>query len=57
MSTRRAAGAAWILRVALPWLALAAALTLATSPVWGQLLFGFNPTLDELLRLRCLPRD
>jgi hypothetical protein len=25
----------------------------ATFPVWRLWLFGFNPTLDELLRLRC----
>jgi hypothetical protein len=26
----------------------------ATSPIWELWLFGFSPTLDELLRLRCL---
>lgn len=31
----------------------AAGLVLATFPVWRLWLFGFNPTLDELLRLRC----
>jgi hypothetical protein len=25
----------------------------ATFPVWRLWLFGFSPTLDELLRLRC----
>jgi hypothetical protein len=29
-------------------------LVLATMPVWRLWLFGFNPTLDELLSLRCL---
>ena len=28
-------------------------LVAATFPVWRLWLFGFNPTLDELLRLRC----
>jgi hypothetical protein len=31
----------------------AVGLALATFPVWRLWLFGFNPTLDELLRLRC----
>lgn len=25
----------------------------ATAPVWRFWLFGFNPTLDDLLQLRC----
>ena len=25
----------------------------ATSPVWSLALFGFNPTLDLLLQIRC----
>jgi hypothetical protein len=25
----------------------------ATFPIWGLWLLGFNPTLDDLLRLRC----
>ena len=25
----------------------------ATFPIWRLWLFGFDPTLDELLRLRC----
>jgi hypothetical protein len=31
----------------------AAAAVAATFPIWGLWLFGFNPTLDDLLRLRC----
>ena len=30
-----------------------AAAVAATFPIWGLWLFGFNPTLDDLLRLRC----
>jgi hypothetical protein len=29
-------------------------LVLATLPVWRFWLFGFNPSIDDLLRLRCL---
>lgn len=29
-------------------------LILATLPVWRAWLFGFDPSIDELLRLRCL---
>jgi hypothetical protein len=36
------------------WLAFGAALVLATRPVWGQLLFGFEPTFEDLLQVRCL---
>lgn len=46
------AGAA--LRPALPWLALAAGLILATLPAWRPLLLGTVLTLDDLLSLRCL---
>jgi hypothetical protein len=31
----------------------AAALVVATSPAWRPWLFGFNPTLEDLLSLRC----
>ena len=31
----------------------AAALVAATFPIWRLWFFGFNPTLDELLQLRC----
>jgi hypothetical protein len=34
--------------------AFVAALALATEPVWGPLLLGYSPTLDELLLIRCL---
>lgn len=36
---------------ALIWAAFACALILATAPVWQQLVFGFNPSLDEILAL------
>lgn len=32
---------------------LALALVVATAPVWRFLVLGFNPTLDDLLQLRC----
>jgi hypothetical protein len=41
--------------VAYPLFALGA--ILATMPVWRLALFGFHPTLDELLNLGCLPLD
>ncbi|GJD63246.1 hypothetical protein [Methylobacterium frigidaeris] len=43
------------MRAALPWLLLALALVVATAPAWGRLVTGFDPTLDELLSLRCGP--
>ena len=33
---------------------LAVALVAATSPAWRVLMLGANPTLDELLQMRCL---
>ncbi len=39
---------------ALPWVGLGLGLVLATVPVWRLALLGFDPTLDDLLRLRCL---
>lgn len=39
----------------LPWLGLAAALGLATMPAWRVMWAGANPSLDELLALRCAP--
>jgi hypothetical protein len=33
------------------WFAFAGALILATAPSWRLWVFGFNPTLDELLQL------
>ena len=38
----------------LPWLLFALALALATEPVWRLAVLGLNPTLDQLLQLRCL---
>ena len=35
------------------WFAFAAAIVLATAPVWRLWIFGFNPTLDEMLRIVC----
>jgi hypothetical protein len=43
------------MRAALPWVLLMLALTAATAPAWGRLVTGFDPTLDELLSLRCGP--
>jgi hypothetical protein len=39
------------LRTGLAWVFFAGALLLATAPVWRLQVFGFNPTLDELLQL------
>ncbi|MBE7201820.1 MAG: hypothetical protein INR70_29010 [Parafilimonas terrae] len=39
----------------LPWIVLAAALTLATMPAWRPLLVGVAPSLDDLLAIRCRP--
>ena len=36
------------------WIGFAAATALATKPAWGSLVFGFNPTLSDLLSMRCL---
>ncbi|WP_200950885.1 hypothetical protein [Rhizobium sp. Root1220] len=41
------------LRTALIWAGFGLGLVFATRPVWSFLLFGFNPTLDDLLSLRC----
>lgn len=43
------------MRAALPWILLTLALAAATAPAWGRLVGGFDPTLDELLSLRCGP--
>ena len=39
------------MRNRLAWLALAGALVIATTPVWRLWVFGFSPTVDELLQL------
>jgi hypothetical protein len=33
------------------WAAFSGAVVLATAPVWRMWVFGFNPTLDQLLQL------
>ena len=33
------------------WLVFAVGLVLATSPVWQRAVYGFNPTLDQLLKV------
>ncbi len=43
------------LRRALPWLALAAGLGLATMPAWRVLAFGVQASVEDLLQIRCLP--
>jgi len=40
-------------RSLLPWVVLAVALVFATEPAWRFWLLGFNPTLDDLLTMRC----
>ena len=40
-------------RSALPWIVLAGALAAAPGPVWSLALLGFDPSLDDLLSLRC----
>jgi len=32
---------------------LALGLVIATAPFWRQLVFDFNPTLDDILSMRC----
>ncbi len=46
-------GRAGLLRAALPWIGLGVGLLAATAPAWRLPLLGFNPTLDELLQMRC----
>jgi hypothetical protein len=43
-------------RAGLIWMAFGVALVLATAPVWRLWVFGFNPTLDQLLRIICTGR-
>jgi len=33
------------------WLVFAIGLVLATSPVWQRVVYGFDPTLDQLLKI------
>jgi hypothetical protein len=35
----------------LVWLAFSGAVILATAPVWRFWVFGFNPTLDQILQI------
>ncbi len=43
------------MRRALPYLALAAGLVVATAPAWRVMLPGAQLTVEELLQLRCPP--
>lgn len=41
---------------ALVWSGFAVALVMATAPVWQRAAYGFNPALDDLLRVAlCIP--
>jgi hypothetical protein len=40
-------------RRAAPWAVLTLALILATFPAWRLVAFGYEPTLEDLLTLRC----
>ncbi len=35
------------------WATFAVATVWATNPIWSYAIFGFNPTLDDLLSIRC----
>lgn len=39
--------------VALIWCGFAILIAAATKPVWSQLVFGYEPKLEDLLFLRC----
>ena len=43
-------------RAGVVWAAFGAALVLATAPAWRLWVFGFNPTLDQLLQIICTGR-
>ena len=45
------------LRSGIIWLAFAGALVLATASAWRLHVFGFNPTLDEVLQLSICGRS
>jgi hypothetical protein len=38
---------------ALIWCGFTILVAAATKPVWSQLVFGYEPTLDDFLSLRC----
>lgn len=40
-------------KAVVPWLLFALGLVFATAPVWRIWVFGFHPTLDELLLVLC----
>jgi hypothetical protein len=40
-------------RQALVWLGFGVLLLLATAPVWGALVYGVDPTLDQALLFIC----
>ncbi len=44
-----------VARRALPWLVLAMGLGLATMPAWRVFAFGVQASVEDLLRIRCLP--
>ncbi|MBY3348456.1 hypothetical protein [Rhizobium laguerreae] len=41
------------LRTAVIWAAFGLGIVFATRPVWSYLVFGLDPTLDDILSLRC----
>ena len=43
-------------RAGVIWTTFCAALVLATAPIWRLWVFGFNPTLDQLLQIVCTGR-
>lgn len=43
------------LRTAAIYAAFAVAAVLATQPVWSRIVFGFEPSFEDLLLIRCLP--
>jgi hypothetical protein len=55
--TARAIRPASRVRTAIPWIIFGLALLLATKPVWGIVLLGFNPTLGDFLAIQCFGRS
>jgi hypothetical protein len=43
-------------RNGLIWATFGMAVLVATMPMWRFWIFGFNPTLDELLSIMCTSR-